>query len=83
MQYLACKNPWFAVENFFSTRRVVTRVLAYPRHVSFPQDVGFPHNESWHLHATCMVVVIYTVVWQTNSREILLRLYSVATGSYK
>ena len=49
-----------------------TRVLAFTRHVSFPQDVGFPRNESWHLHVTCMAVVIHTVIRQTNPREILL-----------
>ena len=78
-QYLASKNPWFAVENFFSTRRAVasrmtfhdtslgistTRVISTRR--------GFPRNESWHLHATCMTVVIHTVIRQTNPPQILL-----------
>ena len=47
-QYLASKNPWFAVEKVFSTRRVVASRMAFhntsldiPRHVSFPQDVDF------------------------------------------
>ena len=47
-QYLASKNPWFAVEKVFSTRRVVASRVAFhdtsldiPRHVSFPQDVDF------------------------------------------
>ena len=47
-QYLASKNPWFAVEKVFSTRRVVVSRVAFhdtsldiPRHVSFPQDVDF------------------------------------------
>ena len=58
-----------------------TRVLAFPQHVSFPQDVEFSRNESWHLHAMCMAVVIHTVIRQTNPREILLWLV-VATGKY-
>ena len=47
-QYFASKNPWFAVEKVFSTRRVVASRVAFhdtsldiPRHVSFPQDVDF------------------------------------------
>ena len=37
MQYLVCKNPWFAVEKFFSMRQV----MAFSRHLS------------WHFHDTC------------------------------
>ena len=33
----------------------------YDWDVTFPQDVGFPCNESWHLHTTCMVVVIRAI----------------------
>ena len=33
---------------------------------------GFPRKESWHLHETCMTVVIHTVIRQTNPPEILL-----------
>ena len=47
-QYLASKNPWFAVEKNFPRDEswhlawhFTTRVLAFPRHVSFPQDVDF------------------------------------------
>ena len=78
-QYLASKNPWFAVEKFFSTRRVVASHVAFhdtslgistTRVISTTR--GFPCNESWNLHATCMTVVIHIVIWQTNPREILL-----------
>ena len=78
-QYLASKNPWFAVEKFFSTRRVVSSRVAF-HDTSFGISTtrvistrrGFPRNESWHLHATCMTVVIHTVIQQTNPPQILL-----------
>ena len=52
MQYLASKNPWFAVEKFFSTRRVVASCVAFhdmslgistTRVISTRR--GFSHNE--------------------------------------
>ena len=78
-QYLASKNPCFAVEKIFSTRRVVASRVAFhdtslgistTRVISTRR--GFPRKEPWHLHATCMTVVIHTVIRQTNPREILL-----------
>ena len=79
MQYLASKNPWFAVEKIFFTRRVVASRVAFHDTCLgisttrvIPTRRGFPRNESWHLHATCMTVVIHTVIRQTNPREILL-----------
>ena len=79
MQYLASKNPWFAVEKFFSTRRVVASRMAFhdtSLGISMTRVIstrrGFPRNESWHLHATYMTVVIHTVIRQTNPPQILL-----------
>ena len=79
MQYLASKNPWFAVEKFFSTRRVVASRTAFHdmslgismTHVISTRS-GFPRNESWHLHAMYMTVVIHTVIQQTNPPQISL-----------
>ena len=75
-QYLASKNPWFAMEKFFSTRRVVASRVTFhdtslgisTTHVISTRR-GFPRNESWHLHATCMTMIIHIVIWQTNPRE--------------
>ena len=35
--------------------------------------MGFSHNESWHLHTTCMVVIIHNII--CNLQEILLWLH--------
>ena len=49
-----------------------TLVLAFPRHVSFPQDVDFHVTSHGIYTATCMTVVIHTVIRQTNPPQILL-----------
>ena len=67
--------PW----KFFSMRRVVASHVVFhdmSLGISTTRVIstrpGFPRNESWHLHATCMTVVIHTVIRQTNPPEILL-----------
>ena len=42
MWYLKRKNSWFAMENFNFTKQVV----AFPRYMTFLQDLGFPYNKS-------------------------------------
>ena len=49
-----------------------TRVFTFHDTCHFHKRRGFPCNESWYLHATCMTVVIHNVIRQTNPREILL-----------
>ena len=49
-------------ENFILTRQVITQVMEFSQQVTFPQDVGFPCNKSWHLHAMCMILVIHTII---------------------
>ena len=68
--------PW---KKFFSTRRVVASHMAFhdtslgiSTTCVISTRRGFPRNESWHLHETCMTVVIHTVIQQANPPEILL-----------
>ena len=70
---LVCHGKIFSMRQVVASRMAfhnmslgisTTRVISIRR--------GFPRNESWHLHATCMTVVIRTVIRQTNPREILL-----------
>ena len=59
----------------------MTRVLAFPQHVSFLQDVGFPRNESWHLHATGVHGRGHSYCYPANkpTRNLIV---VIATGRY-
>ena len=66
---MACRVAFHDTSLGISTTRVISIIR------------GFPRNESWHLHATCMTVVIHTVIRQTNPGTTNL-IVVIATGSY-
>ena len=43
--------------------------MTFSRQMTFPQDVEFPHNKSWHLHPMCMVVVIHIIIEQQTHEK--------------
>ena len=79
-RYLAWKIPWFAMEIFFhKTSRGIftTRVLAFPRRVTFPRDMVF-HVTSHGIYTQRAWPWSSIVIWQQTHEKS----YYDYTGSY-